>query len=75
MKKILSLKLVIVFEFQNKENIFAKGHVSNWSEEVFIANKTKNAVPWTYAISGLNGEEIAESFYEKKSQKNWSKKY
>ena len=29
------------------KNIFAKGHMPNWSEEVFIISKTKNTVPWT----------------------------
>ena len=33
------------------KNIFAKGYTPNWSEEVFIINKIKNTVPWTYAIS------------------------
>ena len=36
--------------------IFAKWYVPNCSEEVFIINKIKNTVPWTYAISDLNGE-------------------
>ena len=31
--------------------------------------KIKNTVPWTYAISDLNGEEIIGSFYEKELQK------
>ena len=35
----------------------------------FIINKIKNTVPWTYAISDLNGEEIAGGFYEKELQK------
>ena len=51
------------------KNIFAKGYTPNWSEEVFIINKIKNTVPWTYAISDLNGEEIIGSFYEKELQK------
>ena len=51
------------------ENIFAKGYTPNWSEEVFIINKIKNTVPWTYVISDLNGEEITGSFYEKELQK------
>ena len=33
----------------------------------------KNAVPWTYVISDLNGEEIFGTFYEKESQKTNSK--
>ena len=52
------------------KNIFAKGYAPNWSEEVFAINKIKNAVPWTYVIKDLNGEEIIGSFYEKELQKN-----
>ena len=44
------------------KNIFAKGYTSNWSEEVFVINKIKNTVPWTYVISDLNGEEITGNF-------------
>ena len=39
-----------------------------WSEEVFVINKIINTVPWIYAISDLNGEEITGSFYEKELQ-------
>ena len=39
------------------------------SEEVFLINKIKNKVPWTYVISDLNGEEIPGIFYEKEFQK------
>ena len=45
------------------KNIFPKGYTPNCSEEVFIMNKIKNTV--SYAINDLNGEGIAESFYEK----------
>ena len=50
-------------------NIFSKAYVPNWSEEIFIAKKIKNTVPWTYQISDLNGEEILGSFYQKERQK------
>ena len=34
------------------KNIFAKGYILNWSEEVFVVSKIKNTVPpWTYVIS------------------------
>ena len=46
------------------KNIFAKGYMPNWSEEVFVVTKIKNTVPWTYVISDLNGEEIIGTFYE-----------
>ena len=51
------------------KNIFAKGYITNWSEEDFVIKKVKNTMPWTYVISDLNGEEIAGTFYEKKIQK------
>ena len=57
------------------KNIFAKGYTPNWSEEVFVINKIKNTVPWTYAISDLNGEEITGSFYEKELQKISQEKF
>ena len=47
------------------KNIFAKGYVPNWSEEVFIINEIKNIVPWTYTISDLNDEKVIGTFYEK----------
>ena len=46
------------------KNIFAKGRIPNWSEEIFIIKKIKNTVPWTYVPNDLNGEEIVGTFYE-----------
>ena len=51
------------------KNIFAKGYMPNWSEEVFVIKKVKNTVPWTYVINDLNGEEIIGTFYKKELQK------
>ena len=51
------------------KNIFAKGYMPNWSEEVFVIKKVKNTVPWTYVINDLNVEEITGIFYEKELQK------
>ena len=51
------------------KNIFAKGYMPNWSEEVFISSKIKNTVPWAYVINYLNGEGITGTFYEKELQK------
>ena len=39
------------------------------SEEVFVIKEVKNTVPWTCAISDLNGEEIIGTSYEKELQK------
>ena len=57
------------------KNIFAKGYMPNWSEEVFVVTKIKNTVPWTYVISDLNGEEIIGTFYEKELQKTNQKEF
>ena len=57
------------------KNIFAKGYVPNWSEEVFIVNEIKNTVPWTYTISNLNGEKVIGTFYEKELQKTNQKEF
>ena len=47
------------------KSIFAKGYVPNWSEEVFVIKKVKNAVPWTYVISDLEGQQTVGTFQEK----------
>ena len=57
------------------KNIFAKGYVPNWSEEVFLVSEIKNTVPWTYVINDLNGEKIIEIFYEKELQKTNQKEF
>ena len=54
------------------KNIFAKGYASNWSGKDFVIKKVQNTLPWIFFISGLNGEDIVGTFYEKKA-KNKSK--
>ena len=51
------------------KNIFAKGYTPNWSEEVFIIEKVKNTVLWTYVINDLNSDEVVGTFDEKELQK------
>ena len=57
------------------KNSFAKGYAPNLSKEIFVVKKIKNTVPWTYAISDLNGEEIIGTFYEKELQKTYQKEF
>ena len=57
------------------KNIFAKGYMPNWSEEVFIVSKIKNTVSWTYVIIDLNGEKLIGTFYEKELQKTDQKEF
>ena len=42
---------------------------------MFVINKIKNTVPWTYIVNDFNNEEIIESFYEKKLQKTNQKEF
>ena len=44
------------------KNIFAKGYIPNWSEDIFVVSKIKNTVPWTYVINDINGEETIGTF-------------
>ena len=74
MIKILNLKLVHV-RISKFKNIFAKGHMPNWSEEIFVIKKIENTVPWTYVINDLNGEKIIGTFYEKELQKTNQQKF
>ena len=60
------------FNFGNRvriskyKNIFAKGYVPNWSEQVFVIKNVKDTVPCTYLINDFKDEEIVGKFYEKR---------
>ena len=43
----LKFKIGDVVRISKYKNIFAKGYVPNWSEEVTLIKKVKNCVPWT----------------------------
>ena len=61
------LKKLTLVTILGYKNIFAKGYIPNWSEEVFLIRKVKNnfrgQVTWTYIIKGLKRKEIVETFY------------
>ena len=40
-----------------------------------MIKKVKNTVPWAYVISGLKGEEIVGTFYEKELQTTNQKEF
>ena len=56
--KNLKFKVGDYVRISKYKNIFAKGYMPNWSEEIFMIGKIKNAVPWTYIINDHNGEKI-----------------
>ena len=57
------------------KNVFSKSYTPNGSEEVFVVNKIKNTIPWTYLINDLNSEKIMGTFYEKELQKTDQKEF
>ena len=66
---IKKFKIGGIVRIPKYKNIFAKGYIPNWCEEVFVITKVENTVPWTYVISDLKSEETAAAFYKKKLQK------
>ena len=46
--KDAKFKVGDIVRISKYKNIFAKGYVLNWSEEVFIIKKVKNTEPWIY---------------------------
>ena len=32
------------------KNVFAKGYMLNWTEEIFVVEKVQDTAPWTYVI-------------------------
>ena len=76
MIKILNFKLVIMLEYQNKKNIFAKGYTTNWSREVFVISKINHG-RWTYVINDLSHEHIRtmEDFMKKNRKKTNQKEF
>ena len=73
--KDTKFKIGSIVRISKYKNIFAKGYVPNWSEEVFVIKKVKNTVPWTYVIGNLKGEEIVGMFYEKELRKTNQKEF
>ena len=68
-------KIGDIIRISKYRNIFAKGYVPNWSEEVFVIKKVKSTVPWTYVISDLKEDKIVGTFYEKSCKKTNQKEF
>ena len=71
----LKIKIGDIVRISKYKNIFAKGCVPKWCEEVFLITKVKNTVPWTYVISDLKDKEIVGTLFEKELQKTNQKEY
>ena len=63
-----------MWEYQNIKAFLLKNVLQIWSEEVFVIEKVKNTVTWTYFINHLNREEIIATFHQKGAAKSKSKR-
>ena len=68
-------KIVDIVRILKYENIFVKGYVPNWSEEVFLIKKVGKTIPWTYVISDLKSGEIFGTFFQNELQKTNLKEF
>ena len=49
----------------NYIKVFAEGYTPDWSKEVFMIKKVKNAVLWKFVTNDLNGQKSVRNFYKK----------
>jgi hypothetical protein len=53
-----------------KKDVFCKGYLPCWTEELFTISAIQHVDPLTYKIKDLNGEEIKGTSYEQEMQKS-----
>jgi hypothetical protein len=53
-----------------KKDVFLKGCIPSWTEELFTVSAIQHTDPITYKIKDLNGEEIKGTFYAQEMQKS-----
>ena len=58
-------KDVDIVRISKYKDLFVKGYVPNWSEDVFVIKNVKNTVPWTYIISALKAKNLLKRFTRK----------
>ena len=58
-------QIMLYMQYCDQKNIFAKGYVQNWPENIFVIKSVKNTVTRTYLKNDYDSEEIVASFYEK----------
>ena len=68
-KKDAKLKIGDDGRISKYKNVFTKGDVPNWAEEVFVIIKIKNIVPSIYVINDINGEKYMARFMRKTCRK------
>ena len=51
------------------KQVFAKGYLPNWTEEIFTVSRVLNTIPAQYKVHDYRNEEIVGSFYGAELQK------
>ena len=72
MIKILNLKFNIA-EVSKHKNIFAKGYVPKWSEDVFVIKKVKTLCRGLTLLVILEAMKLLEHFTEKNWKNKWKR--
>ncbi len=67
-KKKPKFKITDTVRISKYSNIFKKGYLPNFTQEVFIIKRVNSTTPFTYNLSDLNDEPIIGSFYEQELQ-------
>ena len=65
-------KIGDIVRISKNKDIFAKGYVPNWSEDIVAIKKVKYIIPWTYVISDLKGKKLLKRFKKKACRKQKS---
>ena len=56
-------KIGDIVRISKDQNIFSKGYVPNWSEEVFVINKVKNTVSWHVLVVIVKAKQVKQKGY------------
>ena len=72
--RVPKFKVVNNVRISKYKNVFAKGYVPNWSEEVFVIKKVESTLPWMLLLI-LKKKKLLERFtktnYKKTNQKEF----
>ena len=51
------------------KNVFAKGYLPNWTEQIYTVSQVLNTEPEQYKLGDYNNQEITGSFYSAEMQR------
>ena len=63
------LKVGDVVRLVQKQHVFEKGHLINWTDMHFFVAKVHDTIPVTYSVKGIDGKLLPGTFYSHQMQK------